>query len=456
MVFQPVGLKPGSVGRDPTSNYVIPNAYLNVHAVGSHGQSYTIRPSDCRRNVRITVQNASVKNFDATAFGTVADNMFDLQITGAPVHTMIDCYLHFFVQNTTALLGRTITPMLPHAFFSRQEVMANGAFTDDTIYKEQAYQDYFRWLASDEERQARAMSVWMETKSRPQNDTFTPTVETMFDEAATGIAPQERREYFYPVINFFTIISPWLCTKLVDPTFRFYGAVNPILSTNNALDIATPMLRFQQMEIVYFGLLFESAIRQKINEIMLSDKHYTRCLVHDRMQQTIQSTAQNEYITDIQLTVLSGEYAGMTVYVDRNNCPVEASAYGCNRTWTATTGSPLELGNITFNDSSGYPQFYNDFVANVFRYAIEPSLLTYPSVCSVKPYYPFYFCTNPTKTLQTGMSSGGLAMDGSFILKIQVKPYTVGATTAVKVSILANRYAILSWLTDGSFIVTKL
>jgi hypothetical protein len=364
--------------------------------------------------------------------------------------------LHFFLANPQAIGGLDIVPMAPHTFFSRQEVMANGAFTDDTIYSEQMYYDYFNWLISDAERSSRARSMGMETKDRPQNDTNTRTVETMFDEAVAAITPQTRREYFYPVINFFTQCTPWLCTKLVDPKFRFFGTVNPIMSNNPALALATPILRFQQMEVIYFGLLFEAGIREKINSIMRSDVHYTRCLVHDRMQTNIQSTASGSYLSDIQLTVFMGEYAELRVYLNRNDSPIEGLLYGCNRTWTATTGSPLELGNITFNDSSGYPIFYNDFPSNIFRLCVEPSILRYPSVNSVKPVYPFYLAADPTTTLQTGKSSGGMAMDGNFILKIQARPYTVGATTSVQVNIHGMRYAILQWRPNGSFVVTKL
>lgn len=457
MVFQPVGLRQGSTQADPTSSYSIPDAYLRLHTgVGSHGQSYTIRPSDVRRNVRVTIQNQSVKNFDSAAFGVQSDNMFDVEMTGAPVHTLIDLYLHFRLFNTLASGGNNIKPMAPFAFFARQEVMANGSFADDTIYSEQAYHDYFYWLSGDTERAHRARSLLMETKDRPQNDTNTRTVETMFDEAATGIEPQESQEYFYPLINFMTTSSLWLPTKLVDPKIRLYSRQNPIVSTNDVADLATAQLRFQGMEVIYFGLLYDPTIRMKISEVMRSCTHYTRTLVHDRLQTTINSIATGTYLSDIQLTPFMGEYAKLLFYFTRNDATIEGQIYGCNRSWTTTRGSPLDIGVMTFNDSSGYAVFYNDFPTDALRYCVEGSLNKYPGVYGVKPYVPIYFCSDPTLTMQSGISSGGMAMDGNFIIKAQLKPFTAGATTSVTATVLGSRYAILQCESNGSYVLLKL
>jgi len=457
MVFQPPGLRVGSTGRDPSAIYQPPSVYVKHMSfnAGAHGQSFTIRPADCRRNVRLTIQNASVKNFDVN-FGVTADVMFDAEFNGAPVHTLIDVYLHWFLVNTQPVGGRTVTPMAPFAFFNRHEVMANGSFTDDTIYPEQLYLDYWNWLSGDLERSARARTMGMETKDRPQNDTNTKTVETMYDEAYAGIAPQGRREYFFPLINFMTTSSIWLPTKLVDPKVRVYSRFNPVRSDNDPLDIATPQLRFEKMEMIYVGLLYEPAIMERISMAMKSKSaHYTRCLVHDRMQQSIQSIATDTYLTDFQLTALSGEYATMTVFINRNNATTEGKLYGCNRTWTATTGSPLEMGKVTFNDSSGYPVFYNDFPASALK-VMKCSAYESPFISDVKEYYEFIFCADPTTTTQSGISTGGLAMDGNFILKLQLSPFTVGATTSVEMNVLARRYAILQCKANGSYVLTKL
>lgn len=456
MVYVQDGTRRGSVKPDPTASLPTPpGTYIPHIKVTLHGQTVLVRRGDERKNVRMTMQSQQVDNFDGTAFGITPDNNFDAKIKGSPVDTLIMMYLHFYLVNTNAVGGNSITAMHPAAFWNRYEIMANGGSTDDTIYDTQIYQDFYDWLASDAERSSYSFFMGTERASLTTDSGLNPATWTAYDETANAIAPQTQREYFWPLICFLTTVSLWTNTKKVDPTIRVYGQTNPILSSNNALDLATAHLAFKQMEIYYHGLKFQSEIRRTVNDHILQGPLYLRTMTHDRQQQAIASVAQNTYLTDIQLTPLSGEYARFVVFVNRNDCTREGGIYGCNRTYAAATFSPLPLANVTFNDSSGTPVFFNDVHSNFLR-MIEGGMTSNPGLRQTKNYYPFIFCTDPDTTLRSGQSTGGLALDGNYTFKFQLGTFTAGATTSVNFTCLAQRYSIFCMLPNGNFNIIRL
>ncbi len=456
MVYVQSGTRQGAAKPDPTAGLAAPSGTYCSHVKTTiHGQTALVRPGDERKSMRLTMQNQQVDNFDGTAFCITPDNNFDAKIKGSPVDTLLMTYLHFYVINNNAAGGNSITMMHPAAFFNRYEVMANGGSTDDTIYDGQIYQDFFDYLANDQERMAYSLFLHTERAAPVTDNGLNPANWTSFDESANAIAPQTQKEYWWPILCFLTTTSLWLNTKKVDPTVRVYGNVNPILSSNNALDIATTHIGFKQMEMYHFGIKFMPAVRAAINDHILAGPLMMRTLSHDRQQQAIASVAQLTYLTDIQLTPISGEYAKLLMFVNRNDCTREGGIYGCNRTYAAATSSPLQMANITFNDSSGTPVFFNDVHSDFVR-LLEASLTTSALMRQTKNYYPLIFCTNPDETLRSGRSTGGLTLDGNFTFKFQLAPFTAGATTSVNFTCYGSRYSILTAWPNGNFELIRL
>lgn len=457
MVYVTDGTRPGSTKPDPTRDLPAPAGTYCPHIKSSlHGQTVLVRPNDVRRSMKLALQSQAVDNFDSGSFGVAADNNFDAQIKGAPVDTILNVWLHFYVFNQNAVGGNAITMMHPAAFWNRYEVMANGGSTDDTIYDMQIYQDFMNWLSSDQERSAYSQFLGTE-RQKANTDTALPYATwTQWDETGNSIAAQARREYWFPIICFLTLTSLWTCTKKVDPKIRIYGNVNPILSSNNTADLATTNIRFQQMELYFQGIKFQPEIRARINDHILQGPLYLRTITHDRLQQSIASIVANVYLTDIQLTPFSGEYAGLVVFVNRNDATREGAIYGCLRTYAAATWSPLPLANMTFNDSSGVPVYFNDIHSNFFR-VVEAGMGPNAEMRMSKNYYTLMFATDPDTTLRSGLSTGGLAMDGNYTLKLQLASgFTAGATTAVQATVIGYRYSILCMEPNGNFRIIRL
>lgn len=456
MVYYPPGFRVGATRPDPTDGMpAAPQTYCkHVKLSTTHDKPVLMRPNDIALPLRWTVMQQAVQNYDTNSFCVTADSNFDVLLVGSPVHALANIYLHFYVQNTNAVGGNSVRPFHMMCILNRQDVQLNGSFTDETIYQEQMYQDYNDWLEDDFERQGRARYVNGETAAMVTNSGNAFNTYTMWDESNNAIAPQAQAEFFVPLINVLTQCSPWLPRKLVDPRIRCYGAVNPICSTNAAADLATPPLRFRGMETLVEGIVFDPDTRMRISKFYSQAPTLHRCIIHDRFIKDMGTFATGTYLGDVQLTPFTGQYASMCVWLNRNDATREQLIYGANRPATAATLNPLPQSVFTFLDSSGYPIYYNDargpFVKMANLDKSGNNLMR-----QFKAYLMHYFCTDPKLTLTTGKSSGGLAMDGSFIYRMQVDPsVTQGTSTSISAYFDARRYGILT-VTD-TFVLTKL
>lgn len=453
MVYVPNGTRVGTLKVDPLDVPAPPATYCS-HQL-PHGSSVLIQPNAHKMVCYRVFQNQTVQNFPVK-FCQTPDSYFDAQLNGSPVDALLGAYLHFQVTNSNSGVGATsVTPMLACAFFDRIEVQPNGSQTDDTIYTEQLYWDYIRWLENDSERTSRGLSVGMETKA-PVSLSGVVTTQTMWDEDGTVILPGASREYLFPLVNFMTQSSIILTVKGVDPRFRVFGRVNPITSYNAVGDLAGTPLVFGQMEMILDGIKFQPAIRDKITAHYQKRSAFTRILFHERFQYSIASIATNVYLGDIQLTPFAGEYSSILWYVNRNDADRERLYYGSRVNVTPATLNPLPVGKITWNTSSGRPVYYNDHSAflhtNVFGSTTENNT----SIFQYKPYYPTNFCLK-RESLRSGRNTGGLAMDSAMVFKFQLLPgFTVGATTGVQLNMLGLRYGVLEQTSDGAYIATKL
>lgn len=458
MVFYPPGIRPNSSRADPTESIPAAPGTYTCHAkvATSHGKTILMRPNDVPLPMRWTVMQQSVQNYDANAFCRQADSNFDVLLVGAPVHSLEDIYLHFYVVNTNAVGGNPVKMMHAVTIFNRQDVQLNGSFTDETIYQEQMYQDYNDWLENDHERIGRAPYVNGETASMVTNAGNDPSTYVMWDASDNAIPPQGQIELFVPLINCLTDAGPWLPRKMVDPRVRIYGALNPILSTNAAGDLTGTPLRFTGMETLITGIVFDPAARMRISQYYAQAPVLHRCIIHDRFLKDMGGWQVGNYLGDAQLTPFTGQYASINFWFNRKdpNVTRELLVYGSNRTSTAATRNPLLADQFTFLDSSGYPIYYNDYRANFVRCTNNTQQLNC-LMRQFKNYYMHYFCTNPKSTLRTGRSSGGLAMDGSFIFRAQLSnDNTQGTTTGITLVCDARRYGIIT-ITD-TFVLTKL
>lgn len=458
MVFYPPGFRPGATREDPTDGMPSMPGTYTCHglAIDKTGRKILVRENDVALPVRRTIQQQAVQNYTSSAWCRQADSNFDVLLVGSPVHTMEMIYLHCYAFNGNAVGGTSIRMLHASTIIDRQDVQLNGSFTDETVYGNQMYQDYNDWLNDDFERIGRAPYMNGETGSMVTNSGNAFATYTMWDESNNAIAPQTSMELFIPLINVLTQTAPWLPRKLVDPRIRVYGLLNPVCSTNAAPDLATPALQFNGMETLIEGLLYDPTTRMAISSYYARAPMLHRCIVHDRFIKDMGTFVTGTYMGDAQLTPLTGQYASMNIWFNRQdpNVTREFLLYGANRPAAAGTKNPLTVDLMSFNDSSGYPIYYPDYRANFIRYSNNGQTLNC-LMRQFKAYYMHYFCFDPKKTLLSGLSTGGLAMDGSYIIRAQLSTSnTQGTTTGVTMVVDARRYGIIT-ITD-TFVLVKL
>lgn len=456
MVFGPPGLRPGSIVPDETVGMPpAPGTYsCHERILTAHNRPVLMRKNDIPLPMRWTVMQQTVQNYNQNDWCVSTDANFDILLVGAPVHSLKMIYLHGYCFNQNAVGGNAIRPLHFMAIINRLDMQLNGSFSDDTIYQEQIYQDYNDWLENDFERMGRAPYVNGETSAMVTNSGNNINTYTMWDESNNAIAPQAQREFFIPVICALTTMDAWLPRKLVDPRIKVYGAVNPICGTNPAPDLATPPLRFRGMETFVEGIVFEPDTRKRISAFYAQAPLLHRGIVHDRFTKDLGAWLVGAYVGDIQLTPFTGSYASMCVWVNRNDATREQLVYGSNRPAALATLNPLPLQVFSFTDSSGYHYYYPDYRANFIRCQNNDKSLNC-LMRQFKAYYMHYFCTDPQVTLRTGKSTGGLAMDGSNIFRLQVDAQaTQGTTTGMTAVFDARRYAMIT-VTD-TFVLKKL
>lgn len=456
MVYVSEGLRAGALKQDPLNVAAPPGTYCKHTPKLSHGQSILAHDQSFKIACYRVFQNMSVQNFP-NMFCREPNAFFDIQINGAPVDILLGCYMHFLVTNSNSGVGATsVTPMLSHAFFEKIEVQPNGASTDDTIYTEQIYYNYLRWLNNDQERIARGVAVGMATYGTAAALGTNFAAMGMFDEDNTAIVPTGSRRYLFPVINFMTQAALPLITKRVDPRFRVFGRVNPITTVNANADLTGTPLVFSSMESIFDGIRLQPHVRDAVTTHYREAPTMVRILLNERFTQPVSSIQPLQYLADIQLSPFSGEYASIITYVDRNDAVREFKFYGSNVNATAATRNPLPMGLVTFNTSSSRPIYYNDHPANMYKNVFAATTEYEVPVWPFKNVYPIDFCLK-RDTFQSGINTGGLAMDGAFMFKFMLdQNLTAGTTTSCVLVMLGSRYGVLELTVNGGFKVSKL
>lgn len=428
----------------------------NQASYAPHGQCFEygdkrwlMRNNDHRRLARVNCTQLNTDSMPAN-YLQINDAYFDIQITGAPVHTLENIILHLSVINTAPLLAAI--PMLPFYWFNRVECMSNGGFTDDTIYPFSWYQ-HFITVNGLEKKTNMSPALWMQTGSFVDVSAGYGA-KTLYDESAITLAAGATRQYYIPFdCNFLVQCNTWLKSKSVNPKFRFYGALNPQCSDSPA--VATNALLVNGAEFIVCGIVYMPTLADKINMYYSSGQTLSRVCLHERQIFDISSYTPGVETSDQSLTAFNGEYAGMWFYVSRAEASRE-QLYASQRTATNNTIGWLPISNVSLKDSSGNPVMFlkmgSQLLQNIFQAAQYPD----SAVQTYKDLYYFPFSRSGVAADMYGLSGGGIRFDAKFQLQVTAGTYTAGVTTAWKEAIYAQRYGILCLTEYGEFKVTKL
>ena len=416
------------------------------------GKRWLMRNNDQRRLARVNCTQLNADSIPANLL-VANDQYFDIQVTGAPVHTLEWIVLHTVVTNTDAAIDGI--PMLPFWFFNRVECMANGGFADDIIYPIQWYLDFLGTLTP-EQKTMLSWAMGMEAKNSASL-TAASTEWTIYDEYTNALSPLESKNYYIPFNNNFLVqANAWLKSKSVNPKFRFYCSVNPVCSDTNAPNpIPASMLLMTSAEFIVGGIIFNPDIAERINKYYMSGVTLSRVMLHERQIFDLTSWSPGVESSDQSLTGFNGEFSAMWFYVSRGEASRE-QLYASNRTATAATVGWLPLQRVSLKDSSGNPvMFLNmgaELLKNVFPAKQYPHLMlgAYKDIF----YFPFSMCG--AQEDKDGIASGGIQFDAKFQLQITPQAYTVGATTSWKNTVCAKRIGLLCLTDKGEFKITKL
>jgi hypothetical protein len=411
-------------------------------------------PDDSRRDVRQNTNQMQVQTLN-TSWSIQADTFFDAKLTGAPVHTLQDWYLHMTWQNTSV---NDIIPMLPFWFFNRWEVMANGSSNDDTIYPQQMLIDYLMWLETDTERMNRGPTVGMDDSSSPGTASVAGINGIgQYDESPAAVPAGTTKEYYIPLICFLTQCNLWLPTKGVDPIVRCYGNVNAICSDNEAADLTAspPNWSLSQCEMYVTGIVYAAPLMQRLNAYYQRTELVVRVLTHERATQSISALTPGEPTADFSMNAIAGEYMMLAAVVLRGNASRE-QFYSSNRTYAAATQGWMPVDQISLTDSSGNPVNFLNMKTDFHRLAQGSTFFTHTCYWGYKNIVPYVFGVKPLTTFRTGRSTGGLALDGNFKLNVIPRPYTAGTTTNWSLTVYGMRYALLTLTHRGALHLQKL
>lgn len=417
------------------------------------GQRWLMRNDDHRRLARVNSTQLSAESMPGN-YLQISDVYFDIQITGAPVHTLKNLILHVSVINQAAV---TVKPLVPFYFFNRVECQANGGFTDDTIYPWTWYQ-HFVTTTSFARKTTMSPTLFMSTGSPEDTSVVARTLWNMYDEIGSAMAIGATRQYYIPFdCNFLVQSVAWLKSKSVNPRFRFYGSLNPICSDSvtDPDDMPATSLLINGAEFIVSGIVYTPTLADKLNNHYKSGHTISRVLCHERQIFDLSSYVPGSETSDQSLTALSGEYAGLWFFVQRAEASRE-QLYGSNRTYTAATQGFLPIDYVSLKDSSGNPVQYLKMPSELHRYHMMSRQYPDSMLSTFKEVYYFPFSGSGALADTQGISTGGLLLDAKFQFQITAGTYTAGATVAYKQVFHAQRFAIICLTSEGKFTITKL
>lgn len=414
------------------------------------GKRWLMRNNDHRRLARVNCTQLNTDSMPGN-YLKINDAYFDIQITGAPVHTLENLILHLSVVNTD--VADLCTPMLPFWFFNRVECMANGGFTDDTIYPFSWYQ-HFITTNGLERKTNMSPALFMQTGGfvDTSNANF---LKALYDETSIEMVPGESRQYYIPFnCNFLVQSNAWLKSKSVNPRFRFYGALNPQCSDSDA--VANNALLLNGAEMIVCGIIYMPTVADKINSYYSSGQTLTRVTLHERQIFDLSSWSDGVETSDQSLTAFNGEYAGMWIYFSRGWATRE-QLYNSMRTATSTNNGWLPIQNISLKDSSGNPVMFLKMGSELLRYIFTAEQYPESGVQAYKALYYYPFSRSGKSADCYGLSGGGMRFDAKFQLQATPSFYvSTVADVSWKQTIHAQRYGILCLTEYGEFKVTKL
>lgn len=461
MVYRQEGTEKRA-SKDPTVNALtssLNNHLRHNYLSGNGSDKWIMRETDGIRRLARTNQVQLGPDSLPSQGLQINDVFFDIRLTGAGVHTLDRTTLHLTVQNTLGdpPVGETsdLVPMLPQYFFNRIEVQSDGSFTDDTIYPYQLLWDYLHTIGY-AEKSSRAYAVGM-TYGTAQEILGTADA-VAYDENEIAIVQGGTQEYFIPIHTFLTTAGTFLPGKTQDPRFRMYLAQNPVCTYNDAAAIAGNGLLLAGAEMILTGVIYSNEILLSVSNHYNSKLCISRVVLHERQLISVKGVTSFAELGDLALTSFNGEYAGMTIYLGRNDA-TKQQLYMSGRHSEDVVPSIigwLPLSRIGVIDSSGNPVGYNKEHADYIRADLDA--LTWPETSYYGEKYAYFlpWATDARTTLSTGQSTGGMVMDSNFTLQLVTGQLPAGLPESFTVNCTAMRYGLFQRSGAGTFKITKL
>jgi hypothetical protein len=428
------------------------------HSALNQGRGYALlRESAERKRARYNQIQYGTDSMPPNLFSN--DNIFfDIRLTGSGVDTLDTITLRIIVQNTDTQTA--IKPVLSFFFFDHLEIQPDGGVTEDTIYADQMYIDYCNWVDL-EMKATQGYTVGMDTVG-PVSTSAPVTSRTAYDEDGLQIPPLGTREYLIPQYgNMFTTGYTFLPNKIQTPRFRWFPTIQPLCTDTPKTNGVPGTITCVGADATIGGVLYDSDLREQLCNFYGKYRTISRVLVHERQLIDLKSITPGQDVSDLTLTVFSGEYAMMFVTLERVN-QFKERAYSSNRTYDPTANPPvyhawLPIARMSLVDSNGNPIAYNNISGSYLRHIYSAECFQGNFLYAQKQIFPWSWTLQAKRTLQYGASLGGIMFDSNFQLKIAPGAIEGGINNeSFRVFVRMLRYATLTRTPDGKFELRKL
>lgn len=377
---------------------------------------------------------------------------FDTRWPGSLVDQLTCASVEIQVQNASAL------PMVlvdPSVWFSRIDVMSNGANVDYVIYDIMFYIDKMSQVNDLD----RAKFAYGNTYNPyVYRDDVTVTNKYAFRNYDTSTAfaiPALTTETFY--IQYPTIMTDaklFLPALKEQPRLRFYTGNNIQTTASFAANPATPNL----ISVITYlrGYNFSSETKAELVNKYSSRTSLTRSIIYERQTFTINITSAQES-TDQLLTSLTGSYAWLFPIV---SAPAPTQEHLYSDSGAAGTASFWKkITDMTLLDENQNPINFNKMPVAYLQQEVWGNHWE-SAIPFEKEISCLAFSTNCQLQRQTGQDLGSRYLNGNFTFRFT--PLSVAVTNViapnmtVELIILAARVCIFAQKANGTVMFKRL
>lgn len=398
------------------------------HPESSHlsGQAKTslAKGSTNALNQRMNWNKYPSETIPSNFFAT--QNQVDLKITQAPVHYLDRFYFEITLTNPNA-----VAMVLVHwaYWFTRIELLLNGANTDDQRFDDQMYLDAIL-TKSDAERIHLAFAEDYDynierVASRYANQHFDAPKDANFQIPA---ASSKTFRIYYR--NAWLDSHPFLPAMAGEVRFRLYSGEATIQDPQSPSFALLPPT-IGTLNALFYGPVFDPRVCGHLISMYKSRCSTTKINVYER--QIISLTLQpNIECSDQILSTMNGEFSalgfvlrpvgtrGVGKYSDFDYSH-DAQYDGHGATWKY-------MSNLTLNDSNGNPVGYTKTEGNFILFNIW-SQVTQSNLTHEKNFFLIPFCENFDRSHRHGHNTGSMVLDGTWTVKFTPAPDPVVPVT---------------------------